>query len=210
MKRTARLITSIAAIVLTIVIMCVGIFAAKKVSLTSNNPTLSFTATDIAATVTGKTQMDNQAATTLTLPDGGVFAPTINQGQDYVPTQTITLDNITFERVDSNYVITLTIQNDFDSVAIGATYTVTCAGDTNGYIVTSTTTKLADAPESEEPAAYTSGTQYTLAGGKTVTFQTTISIINDVPKRNTILENGFSGITFKFALDMARVTPVGA
>lgn len=52
MKRTARIIVTVAAMALTIAIMCVGIFAATKVTLTSSCSTVSFTASDVSATVT--------------------------------------------------------------------------------------------------------------------------------------------------------------
>lgn len=206
MKRTVRLVTSIAAIVLTVAIMCVGIFAATKITLNSSDLTLTFKATDVAATVTGTKKMSTDAnADDITMPNGGKFKVTDSQGSTH--TGTITLAPITFEKLDSCYVITFTVKNDFtaaENVSIDAKLTVT-NGDTKDYIVDATTSKLGEAVE----AAYTSATAVSIGAGQSLTFTTTISITTDATKQEEILKSGFSSIPFSFTLELTR-TGAGA
>ncbi len=198
MKRTARLVISIAAIALTLAIMSVGIYAATKLTLTPAGSNIKFTAKDVAATITGTKQMSTDAAATdLEIPNGGVFEASFNQGQEY--SDTIALGDIEFTDTTSTYTLTLNVTNDFTETAIGVTYSASTT-DTNGYVVIASTSSVDGAAD----AAY-DGSQITLAAGKTVTLKTTIKITDAADKLETILETGFENVPFTFTLDVARV-----
>lgn len=197
MKRTARIITTVAAMALTIVIMCVGIFAATKITFGStSSTTISFEAKDVSATVTASKQMGDGAAAELTVPggtaDNGQFTPVFNQGQEY--SGSIDIGEIKFTDVNATFTLTVTVENTFSAndIDVNAKYTVTCA-NANGYLAVET--KVGG-------AAFTSGSTETVAKGTPVTFTTTIKIADD--KKDSVLETGFSGETFSFSLELTR------
>ncbi len=201
MNRTARLITSGAAIVLTLVIMSVGIYAATKVSLHSGI-NLNFTKTnDVAVTVSGQTKLDDETANDLTIPQGGVFRPSLAGDAQGTYSDNISLGDITFTGFGSKFVITLRVTNDFESTPINAVYNASTT-DTNGYVVISTTT----APDTDTTATtnYVNGTTASIAAGETLVITTTISITDVEDKQAQISENGFSNIPFDFSLDLTR------
>lgn len=199
MKRTARLIVSISAIVLTLVVMSVGVYAATNISLTPTGNNITFTATDVAATITGTKQMGSGTATNLTIPNNGVFGAAHEQGNEYAGT--IELGGIEFTDVAATYTLTLNVTNDFTTTAIGVTYSADTT-DTNGYVVIASTTAM----DGGGAQPYSNGTQITLAAGSTVTIKTTINITDTEGTLDTILENGFDNVLFNFTLDVARVS----
>lgn len=197
MKRTARIITTVAAIALTIVIMCVGIFAAQKITLNSQNATISFTATDVSATVSATKQVNDATAENLSVPGGnetgdttdGAFKPVFQSGQDY--SGDIEVGAITFTSVDDVLTITVSVENTFTTaVSIDAKYTVTC-DDANLAVETKVGTE-----------AFTSGSSKTVAQGATVTFTTTIKIADG--KKNDVAGAGLSEVPFSFSLELTR------
>jgi len=198
MKRTARLITTIAAIVLTIVIMSVGIYAATKLTLTPTGSNIKFTAKDVAATITGTKQMGTNTAETLTIPNNGVFTASYEQGKDY--SGTVELGDIEFTDISAAYTLTLTVKNDFTETPINVTYSA--GTDTTDYVVIATkTTSSAEGAAAED---YTNSTPVTLAAGATITITTTITV--NSANTETILEKGFDNVPFNFTLDVARVS----
>ena len=64
MKRKFKIISTLTAMVAVMLTMCVGILAAKKVSFAGNS-TLSFSATDVFATVTIQEQIGDTASNTV-------------------------------------------------------------------------------------------------------------------------------------------------
>ncbi len=194
MNKTARIITTVAAMALTIAIMCVGILAATKVTLTSGSSTISFTASsDVSATVTATKKMGTDTAQDLTVAENGVFLPSTSQGQEY--SGSIELGDITFTSTDATFTLTITVANTFtaESSKVNAKYSVTCANN-SGYLVIATTT--AD-------GAFTSGDTKEIAYDSSVTFTTTISI--DSSKVNEVLESGISE-AFSFSLELTKAT----
>ncbi len=196
MKRTARIVTTVAAIALTIIIMCVGIFAATKVTLNSGSSTISFTATDVSATVKATKRMGaTTAATALEIPNGGVYAPSFETQQEY--TGTVEIGNIDFTDPTDEFILEIEVQNTFSTgVYVGAVLTVDYT-DTNGYITVVTTT---------DAVAYTSGSTHVIAAAQKVLFRVTIKITQDVAKRNEVITNGFSGVPFSFSLALTRTS----
>lgn len=203
MKRTARIITTVAAMALTIAIMCVGIFAATKVTVASSGSTISFTATnDVSATVTATKQMGTDTAESLTIPDNGenkgVFTPSLNQGAEY--TSNVTLGDIAFTNTETTFKLSITVTNTYavDGLSVDAKYTVTCA-NADGYLTIATTSQASDAATA---SAFTSGSTVTVAYGKSVTFVTEISIAND--KKDEVLQKGITGEAFGFSLELTK------
>ncbi len=196
MKRTARIATTIAAIALTVVIMCVGILAATKVTLNSGNSNISFTATDVSATVSATKRMGaTTAPTALEVPNGGVYAPSFETQKEY--SGTIEIGNIDFTDPTDEFILEIEVKNTFSSgVYVGAVLTVDYT-DTNGYLTMVTTT---------DANAYTSGTTYSIAAAQKVLFRVTIKITQDETKRNEVITNGFSGVPFSFSLVLSRTS----
>lgn len=201
MKRTARLITTIAAIVLTLVIMSVGIYAATKITINNGATNILFSAKDVKATVTASRKMSTEeTATSLTITGGtnGQFALTDNQGESY--TESITVGNIVFNKVSDTFTLTLTVKNDFDTTKEGISLKVgysASTSDTNGYVEIAKT-------KSGVTATTDDWTNIVVASGETLVITTTISITSDTTKQNALLVNGFNGITFSFALNIER------
>jgi len=112
---------TVAAIALTIIIMCVGIFAATKITLNSGSSYISFTATDVSAT---KRMGALSQATPLTILNNGVFTPGVESNKEYV--QTIEIGNIDLTDMTAEFLIDIEVQNTFSTgVDIGAVLNVT-------------------------------------------------------------------------------------
>lgn len=196
MRKTVRIITTVAAIALTIVIMCVGIFAATKITLNSNTSQISFTAKDVSATVTANKRMGaTSQATALEIPNGGVFEPSFNAHQEY--SGEINIGNIDFTNVTSEFILEIEVQNTFStSVYVGAILKVECT-DANGYVTVATTA---------DGEAYTSGDTYSIAAAQKVLFRVTVKITKDEAKRTEVITNGFENVPFNFSLDLTRTS----
>lgn len=202
MKRTVRIITTVAAIALTIAIMCVGIFAAKKVTVASNSSTITFTASDdVSATVTATTALSSAGTTNeLAVPNGGIFTPSFNQGVDY--SGEVTLPDVTFSSKDETFTLTIAVTNTFETAGanVNAKYSVTCA-NTNNYLLIET--KANDGTADVTPT----DSVYTVEQGKTVTFTTVIKvnyIEGEGGNADKILQ-GFTE-TFGFSLELTKAT----
>ncbi len=190
MKRTVRIFTTVAAIALTLAIMCVGIFAATKITLSSGGSTISFTATnDVSATVTATKKMGSDEAVNL-LEGKGEYLPSTNQGQEH--TETIALGDIKFTQIGETFTLTFTVTNTFVNESIvSAKYSVTCA-NADGYLVI-------DNKAGDE--AFTSGDSVDIAKDAPVTFTTTISINQE--KVDEVLQSGISE-AFGFSLELTK------
>ncbi len=202
MKRTARLITSIAAIVLTLVIMSVGIYAATKISISNPSNNIKFVARDVAATITATKQMGDATAQPLAITssdnsniENGAFRPSFKQGENY--TGTMDIGDIQFTNLEATFTLTVTIKNDLTSAAINVKYNA-ATSDTNGYV----TINSAYSNDNKDLDSYpTAGID--VAAGKTLVITTTITIVSE--KVDTILESGFN-IPFSFSLNLERAT----
>ncbi len=205
MKRTARLITTIAAIVLTLVIMSVGIYAATQISIKNEPNKIKFNAVDVAATVSITKEMTGDATptelaipgTSSTDPDAGKYVPTFEQGKTYEGE--ITIGDIVFPSTSATFTLTTTITNNLSAAAINVKYTATTS-DTNEYVVI--TTNLTN--DGTAVTDYNSTTGINVATSKTLTITTTITLTTATDKLNTILDAGLD-IPFDFSLVLTRV-----
>ncbi len=196
MKRTVRIVTTLAAIALTIVIICVGIYAATKITLNSGSSTISFTATDVSATVKAQKKMGaTTAPTTLTIPNNGVFEPGFETQKEF--SDTIDVGNIDFTDPTDEFILEIEVKNTFTSgVYIGAVLTAEFT-DEKGFLTMVTTA---------DSNSYTSGSTHSIAAAQKVLFRITIKITQDETKRNDVITHGFTGVPFSFSLVLTRTS----
>lgn len=179
MARRIRIVATIVAMALVASIMCIGIYAATQVSVNGSG-TISMTAKDVAATVTGTQQYNSNAAIDLD-PVEFVLNGTETEG-------TMNLkDTITFTSVNDTATIELTVQNDFvDNVNnnVKATLTLTIPEDA-GYTVKVDNTE------------YENAVTKTTEGETDAVFTIVISV------KETSQEADFSNL-FTFKLDLEK------
>lgn len=179
MARRIRIVATIVAMALVASIMCIGIYAATQVSVNGSG-TISMTAKDVAATVTGTQQYNSNAAIDLD-PVEFVLNGTETES-------TMNLKNtITFTSVNDTATIELTVQNNFvDNVNnnVKATLTLTIPDDA-GYTV------------EVNDAEYTAPVTETTVGEADAVFTIVISV------KETSQEADFSN-AFAFELDLEK------
>ena len=129
MKRKFKIISTLTAMVAVMLTMCVGILAAKKVSFAGNS-TLSFSATDVFATVTIQEQIGETASNTVFSQK--TYNGSTSSGEENL-SETVSFSAFTFAKATDQIVITVTVKNDFTestSIDVHLAATVECGSDT--------------------------------------------------------------------------------
>lgn len=178
MARRIRIVATIVAMALAASIMCIGIYAATQVSINGSG-TISMTAKDVAATVTGEKGKNEEGLTQFGTQTFDVSSNT--ESYEW------SLGEINFTTVNDTETIQLTVKNNFsnkESNNVKATLTLTIPEDA-GYVV------------EVNDAAYTAAVTETTEGETDVVFTIKISM------KETSQEKDFSN-NFAFKLDLEK------
>ena len=178
MARRIRIVATIVAMALAASIMCIGIYAATQVSINGSG-TISMTAKDVAATVTGEKGKNEEGLTQFGTQTFDVSSNT--ESYEW------SLGEINFTTVNDTETIQLTVKNNFsnkESNNVKATLTLTIPEDA-GYVV------------EVNDAAYTAAVTETTEGETDVVFTIKISM------KETSQEKYFSN-NFAFKLDLEK------
>lgn len=190
MKRRLRIISTSISIVLVAALLSIGIFAATTAKVGGGN-TISFTATDVFATVSMTESANGATASTVKfgVKDSVSFTDKTDTGT-VGAVQTATLTNATLSDASKTYVLTITIKNDFDATqAIIAKATATFGTADLGY----------NADIQAGGAAYNAETGLEIAANTSSTIVITVSI----PEDSKVAQMGGSS-TFNFTLDLTK------
>lgn len=178
MARRIRIVATIVAMALVASIMCIGIYAATQVSVNGSG-TISMTAKDVAATVTGEKGKNEDGLTQFGTQTFDVSSATESYEWN--------LDEINFTTVNDTATIKLTVKNGFadkESNNVKATLTLTIPEEAD-YTVT------------VDDTAYTNAVTKTTKGTTDAVFTIKISM------KETSQEADFSN-TFAFKLDLEK------
>ena len=178
MARRIRIGATIVAMALVASIMCIGIYAATQVSVNGSG-TISMTAKDVAATVTGEKGKNEDGLTQFGTQTFDVSSATESYEWN--------LDEINFTTVNDTATIKLTVKNGFadkESNNVKATLTLTIPEEAD-YTVT------------VDDTAYTNAVTKTTKGTTDAVFTIKISM------KETSQEADFSN-TFAFKLDLEK------
>ena len=130
MKRRIRILTTVMAMLMVVVVMTMGIWAATNVAINGSN-TITFEMNDVLATVTMKESYGIVQDQNITISDSvdGKFDATTAHNQELTATAGLT-QNITFSAPTDTYTLEITVKNDFVSAeqAITAELSVTALG----------------------------------------------------------------------------------
>lgn len=211
-RRRFRMLTTLIAMVLTLCLMCFGVYAATQIQYTGGN-TLTFEAKNVSAKVSGLLRYNSKDHQTLTFSDpkstdvdpdvnAGNFDPEDNEGASY--SDTVALPDFNFANITDVYTLDITIENTFteeENVSLQAIFT---AQVTDSPTVTVEGEEL---PFINMDISHTSGTAYTIAPTGSVTFKVTLEI--DERFYDQVRAQGFSNVKFDFSLSITRAITQG-
>lgn len=182
MKRKFKIISTLTTMVAVMLTMCVGILAAKKVSFAGNS-TLSFSATDVFATVTIQEQIGDAASNTVFSQK--TYNGSTSSGEENL-SETVSFSAFTFAKATDQIVITVTVKNDFtESTSIDVHLAATVESDENQLIVIETSENLESGSD-------------TIQSGASETYTVTLSLSEKAQQQ------GVSQLTFSFDLSLSR------
>lgn len=101
MKRRIRIITTAVSICLVFAVMCIGIYAAKQVTINGEGGTLSFNADNVLATVT------------LKQGDFSDEEQKVEIGEEHAGTGSFTFKDVTFATTQEEKTFQVVVKNDF-------------------------------------------------------------------------------------------------